>query len=736
MNSRQFHFGASVALVALCAGAPAFAQTAPAPAERPAGQTAPQPLADRSNELVVKGARSDVIASPDRTSFNVANDLNVQTGTLADALRAVPGVEVDLQGNVSLRGDSGVTILVDGRPSAIMRSDARGDYLLATPASQIERVEVITNPSAAFSPEGSGGVINLVTRQVKRDARFATLRGSIGNEGRAALNTTGAWTKPGLSMTGDLGNRRSNNDGEATQMRSRLDSAGNLVTSQQDSTLDAVVSSRNGRLGVDYDPDKKNRISGELTYRDGRADSSRADHFTSSDPAASYDRTSDNDAESHGYGVRGSWRRTLPGNGHELVVDASVDKNRFERVLDGATDPTLVTLAPTYEHIRNAGERTDYGFKVDYKKALKDGPSLNIGYELDMNRNEFDYSGARGAAPGALVSVPSLTNRFDFDQAVHAFYGTYAYELGKFQFQPGLRLEQAEITINQVTNGVKIDDDYFRAYPTMHIGYELSAKQTLRASYSRRIQRPSPQDLNPYTLYLDPLNLRRGNPNLRPEVTDSFELAWQKRDGGTFYSLTGFYRTARGGVTDVVQDLGNGVFLSTRANLATAKRAGVEAIANGKLSKKLSYNAAVTFLWNEIDPRFGGVPTPRSGTTGTARVNLTWQPNAKDYFQLNGFYAGKQLVAQGYRESGGMLNFGYRRKFNEKLSLVVTAQNLLDSARQKFVIDTPAIHDRISQKGIGRIFMLTLSYTLGNQGGRRRPDAGIDFDPGAGAVPQ
>jgi outer membrane receptor protein involved in Fe transport len=298
-----------------------------------------------------------------------------------------------------------------------------------------------------------------------------------------------------------------------------------------------------------------------------------------------------------------------------------------------------------------------------------------------------------------------------------------------------LRFEQVENTIAQAT-AAAVHSDYFRVYPTLHVGYELSARQKLRGSYSRRIQRPSPQDLNPYTLYIDPLNQRRGNPGLRPEVTDSFELAWQLRDKGTFYSLTVFYRHSSGGVTDVVTDLGGGVFLSTRANLATATRAGVEAIANGKLSKTLSYNVSGTFLWNEIDPRAAGVPAPRSGTTGTVRANLTWQPTARDFFQASGSYSGKQLIAQGYRESGGMLNLGYRRKFTDRFSLVLTAQNVLDTARQTLAIDTPTIRDRITQKGVGQIFFLGLTYNLGSQGGRKRPDAGIEFDPGAGALPQ
>ncbi|HEX8261384.1 MAG TPA: outer membrane beta-barrel protein, partial [Allosphingosinicella sp.] len=215
-------------------------------------------------------------------------------------------------------------------------------------------------------------------------------------------------------------------------------------------------------------------------------------------------------------------------------------------------------------------------------------------------------------------------------------------------------------------------------------------------------------------------------------VTDSFELGWQRRKAGTFRSLTGFYRRSRGGVTDIISDLGGGVFLTTRANLATAERAGIEALANGKLSKTLTYNASATLLWNAIDSRENGIAARRSGTTGTARVNLSWQPTKKDFFQLNGSYSGRQLLPQGHRRSGPIFNLGYRRKVNDRLSLLVTGQDVLSSAKQVVVFDTPTLRDRFEQRGIGRVILLGLSYNLGDQNPKRRPEPQFDFQQGGG----
>jgi outer membrane receptor protein involved in Fe transport len=485
---------------------------------------------------------------------------------------------------------------------------------------------------------------------------------------------------------------------------------------------------------VEYDLDKKNRLSTELSYRDGKGDLERTDSFLSADPAAAYERVSEIDLFQRGLSARASWRRTLPGKEHELVADFEVERGRLKREVEAVTD--FAGGQTVFERIRNAGERGDYSVKLDYKRPLGKDGSLNLGYQGNASESEFDSFGARGPAPGSLLPVPGLTNVFEYGQVVHALFGTYRVDLGKLDAQLGLRLEQVETSIDQITDAVSFERDYFRAYPTLHLGYALSKTDQLRGSYSRRIQRPSPQDLNPYTFYIDPQNLRRGNPFLLPEVTDSFEVAWQHRKAGTFYSLTGFYRRSSGGVTDLLSDLGGGVFLTTRANLATAERLGAELVANGKLSKTLTYNASATFLWNRIDPRVNNLSAPRSGTTGTVRANLSWQPTPKDFFQLNAFYSGKQLLPQGYRKSGGILNLGYRRKVNDRLSLLATGQNVLDSAKQVAVFETPTLRDRFTQRGTGQVVLLGLSYNLGGQTGRKKPEPGFDFQGGAEPPPQ
>lgn len=712
----------------------AQAQTAPAPAQPAPTQPAITPPASgappKPGEIVVTGTRSDIVASPDRMSFNVANDLQAQTGTVADALRAVPGVEVDLQGRVSLRGDPGVQIWIDGRPSAQLQGESRGDVLLSMPAGQLQRVELITNPSAAFSPEGSGGIINLVTRQARKDATYGSVRATVETPTSAALGLNGTHSAGPLTLTGDVGYRMRTGEAEATQLRSRLDPAtGAFLASRQESELDNKNAFRNARLSVEYDLDPKNRLSTELSYFHGDIQVERTDQFAGPNAAASYSRVSDIAVSPRGVNGRASWRRTLPGKEHEFVADLTLGQFRLSREVEAATSFAAVPQ-PIYERIGNGIKRAERGVKLDYKKPMGEDRSLNLGYQGSFGNHDFDSFGARGGMPDGLLPVPNLTNQFEYEQSIHAVFGTYRFELGELNMQTGLRLEQVDTVINQITDALGFENDYFRAYPTFNFSYDLTRGQQLRGSYSRRVQRPDPQDLNPYTVYIDPQNVRRGNPFLRPEVTDSFELGWNRRKAGTFYSLTGFYRRARGGVTDFLSDVGGGVFLTTRANLATAERAGVEGIANGKLGKALSYNLSGTLLWNEIDPRTFGNSSSRSGVTGSLRANLDWQPTPKDFFQLNANYSGKQLLPQGYRLSSAILNLGYRRKVNDRLNFLLTAQDVLESVRQVTLFETPTLRDRVRQTGQGRTFLFGLSYNLGDQGQRKRPEPNFEFQQG------
>lgn len=492
----------------------AMAQTAPA-----APPAAARPV-DKSAPTAVEGVTvtSDPVAmrtSIDRRSYSVANDLSARTGSIADALRNIPSVEVDVQGNVSLRGDANVTILIDGKPSGQFNGDGKADALQSLPADQIDRVEVMTNPSAAFRPDGSAGIINLITKKTQKPGVNGSVRANVGSDGRYNLGASATRRAGKLTLSGDAGYRYDNQIFSQSTEREVFSTASQtFLGSRQTADFENAVGGLNLRGGFDYDLDKQNRLSAEVRYRGFSFDTDGVEAYQGRNAAGVVDRAFRRDTQAQANrdntAVTADWRRQLKGAEHELTAHVEYELTDFSRDSRAFADNT--PGADAYEAYGFGSEQKRANFKLDYTKPLPGESKLKTGVDLETTRNDYDNHGARGLTPGGLIVDPNRTNRFLYDQDVYAAYVTYEKPFGDFTVQGGLRLEQVQIETNQVTAGLKGDNDYFRAYPSLHTGYKLSDTQTLSANYSHRVQRPQPQDLNPYPVYQDPQNYFAGNP--------------------------------------------------------------------------------------------------------------------------------------------------------------------------------------------------------------------------------
>ena len=740
------------AVLALPAGAvlaqtPPPATGTPAPSTRPAAQEAKdKDQAATVGDVVVAARANGVRTSIDSISYSLADDLQAATGTLAEALRNVPSVDVDPQGNVSLRGDGNVTILVDGRPSAILSGPNRGDAILQLPGSRYSRIEVMTNPSAAYSPEGSGGVINLITKPIPAAAQAAaagapaatvttgSLRGNVGDNGRWTLGASGSRQRGKLTLTGDVSYRYDDQNFAFDRLREQLNPVTGAVTSTTTTVQenDMIQKGAFGRLSAEYRLTDKTMLTGELRANRFEADAEAGSVFETRNASGvltgAYTRDGVGGFSMDGWGVTARVLHQFDASGHEWSNELRYDHNDNENASLNVNVFSIPTTPTVYEDQKQVNAQETIGFTSAYTRPMSDGSKLRAGYELSLRRPDQDNVLRRGASEAALAPVPSLSNRFEAEQTVHALYATYERPFGeKLSAQFGLRLEQADIEVEDVTNAVRASQDYFRAYPTGHLQYKLTDAQTLRASYSRRIQRPQPTQLNPFVSYGDPLNLRSGNPNLEPQETDSFEAMWQMRQGQSFYQATAYYRDTTKAFTDVATDIGGGVLLTRPENLGARRDLGVELTASGRLHPTLRYNASVNAFRQEIDA--AGIPggRDREGEMLTGRLSLNWQPTPKDFVQVSGFWQGDQLLAQGTRESGGMLNLGYRRKLNDAWSMQFTARDVLNSFGGATTYDTPLFRDRVDQDLNLRAFYLGLTWSFG--GPRRQPEQ-FDFSTG------
>ncbi|MDP3657961.1 MAG: outer membrane beta-barrel family protein [Brevundimonas sp.] len=742
MTSIRFLLLVGTALATSCGAA--FAQT-PAPAQ-PAPRTAPPPQeaeaepeaeADEQDakldDVVVQGRTSDVRTSIDSVSYSLADDLQAATGTLAEALRNIPSVEVDPDGNVSLRGDANVTILIDGRPSTQFNGPSRGQMVLQIPASQYARIEVMTNPSAAYSPEGGGGVINLISKPNAVPAGATTtgsIRANIGDSGRYNFGGNIAHVIGKTTLTADVGVRHDGFLQEIERLRTRFDAgSGQFLESRQSQTVDGVSDVTFVRLAAEHNLDDKTQLVVEARHTDVDSVGHAIDLFESDDAAggiaSAWRRTSDGGFSGQFSGATARVLRRFADPGHEWSNEVRFDRNRFAFGFDTVVDQQIPASPTFHEDVENLNRQTVLGVTSAWVRPLSDGGRLRLGYELQALNLELDNTVARGPAPGNLTPDPIVSNEFHVDQAVHAVYATWERPFSeKLSAQFGLRLEQANIDLDQVTTNIQSSNDYFRAYPTMHLSYTIGEGETLRGSYSRRIQRPGPQDLNPFLTYQDTLNYRSGNPDLLPQETDSFELSWQKRVQQTFYQATLYYRDTTDAFTPVTSDIGGGIFLTRPENLGSSAVTGLELVANGALHPTLRYNASINAFRQEIDA--AGLPgaVDREGESVSGRLTLNWSPTPNDFLQVSGIWSGDQLQAQGVREQATLVNLGYRRKLNKDWSFQATVRDVFDEFGSTTTIETPTFTDRTRMTFGGRAAYIGLTWSFGS--GQRRPEQ-FDF---------
>lgn len=719
-------------------------RTAPAPAQDPAPAPAPEEAEPTEVEDVVVNARpNDVRTSIDSVSYNLANDLQAATGTLAEALRNVPSVEVDPDGNVSLRGDPNVTILVDGRPSAVLSGPNRGTAVLQLPADRYARIEVMTNPSAAYSPEGSGGVINLITKPVPAGASATpqgvqttgSVRLNVGGDGRWNGGLSGSWQKDKLTLTGDLNARHDSFDIQFDTLREQLDPVSGAVLSTTTTASDGFSTANDGgfgRLSAEYNLTPRTQLTAELRGSRFEGDGGGRSLFETRDASGAVTRAFERDSrfmfEGLNYGVTGRVLHRFDDAGHEWSNEVRIDQGSSENLSRTNTLFTTPAGAAQYQDTLGETDFTIMGLTSAYTRPMGEA-KLRAGYELEIRQPEQTNRYRSGPSEGAAVVDPAFTNRFEAEQTVHALYATYERPFTeKLSAQFGLRLEQADIELSQITSGVQASQDYFRAYPTAHVSYQMTETQSLRGSYSRRIQRPQPFQLNPFVAYQDPLNLRSGNPDLEPQETDSFEAMWQLRSGQSFYQATAYYRDTDKAFTDVARDIGGGVFLTRPENVGARRDVGVELVASGALHPTLRYNASANFFRQEIDA--SGIPgaVDREADLVAGRINLNWTPTPKDFLQISAFWQGEQLLAQGARDSGGMVNLGYRRKLNDKLSFSATVRDVFNTFENVTTYDTPLFRERSEQQIGLRAAFIGLTYTFGTSP-RRQPEQ-FDFSAG------
>ena len=710
----------------------------PADKAKAAAPAKPAPKTHTVETITVTGAAPAAVeTSIDKKVYTLGQDLNATTGSIADALRNVPAVEVDLQGNLSVRGDQNVTILVDGKPSPAFEGTGRADALQQLPADQIARAEVITNPSAALNPEGTGGVINLITKRSRGAGVTGSAYVTAASAGlkRAGLNL--GYNTTTLAVTASFAGNYQRNKSYITNERDGLDPvSGQFLKNFDDSIARNLTRGPNGRVNLTWTPRDKDQFTAAFSYNNLLAYAHPDDRYTDDGvggvPVLIEDRLGHRRFLETDNSVSAGWKHTF-GEGHELSVDAVYNDGLNRDHTLNSFFQTLPATPVPLELIRDDDSRHHEEVRIVYTQKLAGG-SLTTGYEMRREDNDANYSQALGPTQETLVLQPSLANHYLYGQVVNSLYATYQRSFGDLSAQVGLRAEDVRFTLAQLTSGERDGQHYERAYPTLHLNYKLDDARKLTASYSVRVQRPPPVFLDPLVYVNGPQDIQVGNPNLKVKEVQIYEVGYEQHTGGQNYLVNFYYRNANHDFAQTLVDLGNGLFQSTIGNFGISRAAGVDMNVNGKITSTLSYGATLSPYVNWTDTSNLAIALGHHEVGGVSgRANLNWQVRPDDMVQLNAIESGRRLATQGESEPAFNLNMGWRHTINDRLTATVTAQDLLAGSRFQLHADTPILFQRLDVRPVVRVLFFRLDYRFGGGAAKGAKAPAFEYENGAPA---
>ena len=687
----------------------------------------------RMAKFEVTAQREMMANTIDRKVYVVGKDLQSATGVASDLLQHIPSVDVDIEGNVSLRGNDSVLILINGKPSALMNAANRATSLDMMPADAIEKIEVITNPSAKYKPDGTAGIINITLKRQPDSGQAGSIRANVGNDGRSNLAVNLHRQLGRLHLFGGLNVRQDARLRYTHENRSHFDSTANAVVGTEQTLVENMRPlTRLAQLGSEYQLSDATKVgaTADYNYRTFFRTSTTGNlSRTAGLAVGDYDRDRADDEWQKTLSLGATVQHTFDREGQELDVEVKHERHQELEANHYVNVYRLPAAPSTQDYTSINPTDTTATLSADYTQPMDGGAKLDAGYALELGKTDMDYRGGYvDPVTAAATNDPTRTNRFIYRDHLHAIYGTYRRSFGSFGVLAGLRLENTAIVTNQATVQQVDKTDYLRLYPSLHLSYNLTEADQLQLNFSHRIHRPDSEDLNPFPQYQDPYNLREGNPRLLPEDTNSLEAGIQHKEGDTTYLATHYYRQTYHAFTMITRYIDSVTLLTTYENLATNRSGGLELAANGDLGHQISVNGSANAFYSEIDASNLGFDTPKSAITWSTKLNASWHATKDDLVQFNTSYFGKRLTPQGYRRPMFIANIGLRHELSDrKTAFVLTISDVLNSLEERTVIDTPNLHDEITRRRSSRIIYVGVIYNFGKPAKKKKDDS-IQFD--------
>ncbi len=726
-------------------------------------------------EVQVTGQRSQMKLEVDRKTFTVDEVLAAAGGSVTDLLENIPSVEVTTDGEISLRGNSSVEVWINGKASGLT-SDNRAEILQQIPAESIERIEVIDNPSAKYSPEGTAGIINIVLKRDRRAGYYGSVQTGVNQQGGWNVGGNINYSSKWIDAFANVGYRHRKGKGSnMSDQRYRADEK-TPFSSYQISEGD---DNNNGgglfmRAGLTFHLTEHDDLSLTGMTMQGNRESDNLTVYrygTYTAAGAQQDdrllrRQTWGDGDNHMYNGELSYTHKFNEQGtHKL--DASVSFNKWSNdgsneYLNDTTDYAINSPGPhfsSYQYRPMNINNRNWEAKLDYENQITKDFKIEAGYQGRFShentpQTSFEYSGTGSVGRLAkddsrLVEDAYFNNRFIYDMDVHALYATVNMKFGRLGVMTGLRGEYWKVdtrSIDYYANETPFKKDYFQLFPSLFLNYELTKSSQLQLNYTRRLRRPWGGQLNSFKNTRDASMIEFGNPELTPEYTNSFSLNYLKTWPDHTLSVGTYYRPS----TDVMQRIryqgqydGQPVMFMTNLNVTKSQRAGAEVILKDKLWRILDLTTTINAYYYHLDGFSTIVENLR--VTGEPDENFAWDARLlasvilpyNISVQATGNYRSRSVITQGYRKANGSLDLGLRKTFlNKKFALALNWRDVFDSRHWENYTEGPTFWRHQRNHHDPRI-NLQLTWNFGNMNQKKRPgrddqQGGSDDDSGQG----
>lgn len=657
----------------------------------------------------------------DKKVFTVSQSIASAGASASEMLQDIPSISVDVNGTVSLRNNSNVVIWINGKPAGIT-SDNEGDILQEMPAGSIEKVEVITNPSAKYSAEGSAGIINLILKENAKPGYYGSVSGGVSVPDRGKLGyNLGAnlnFTSSKVDAYASIGRRDMKFSGGGWSNRYILNPAnGDILSSlKQNSTADRHFQGTFVRAGVNYRVNKMNSLGFDGFMMFGKGVMSNLNNNGTYDATNSllsqYYRNTATGGNRTMYNINLNYEHKFDQDGSNLTSSLSFSSHPSSMENNYTQYDNANTLTSTQKQTTQ-GKKPQAEFKLDYTNQFTKDSKLQAGFDGSYQEQYSNVIGLTNGNPD-----PSITNLFDYFERDYAAYTTYGNKWGKFSTQLGLRGEYSYINFSTGQQNYTVH--YIQPFPSLFLDYSIDQNNEFQLNYTRRLNRPRGHSINPFINISDSTNWSFGNPNLAPEYINSFEINYLKSWTSHTLSESLFYHYTTNGIQSV-QWLQNGIMMNTSMNGSKTTAGGLETILRDNFFRFFNLTTTVDLYYNKLyasqfmqDNQMINIPEQSSFSWNAKSIANIMLP-ANLSAQITGSYTAPYYISQGKNMGNYEIDLGLRQMLlHKKLILNLNVRDLLNSNRSKVETWGPNYKQESLNYFNGRMVSLNISYNFGN----------------------